>query len=271
MINVIVADHQPIFRTGLAKLLAAEDDIRIIAQPLSTDHLLNAIERLRPHVVVLSSAFLRALTDIGKIAGATGGRQVPVLVLCGKAENTSDFASSGVQGVLYRSAGAETLVQGVRRLARGGSYVQKHPQEKIGIDAVGERVTSQLSRRELRIIAAVIQGYKNRAIAAQFNTSEQMIKNAVRVIYDKTGVSDRLELALFVIHHQVLARAKAAGRLVGTGAHTRSIHARDEQPVSAVVGQSFPESEYEAKSARIGDRPPGTSLGTGRNPLTYDK
>ncbi len=58
LINVIIADHQPVFRAGIAKLLATEDDMRIIAQPLSPDHLLNAVERLRPHVLILSSGFL---------------------------------------------------------------------------------------------------------------------------------------------------------------------------------------------------------------------
>ena len=68
----------------------------------------------------------------------------------------------------------------------------------------------RLSDRELRIMAAVVQGYKNRDIAMQLYTSEQMIKNALRNIFDKIGVSDRLELALFVLHHRILAQATAS-------------------------------------------------------------
>jgi DNA-binding CsgD family transcriptional regulator len=75
---------------------------------------------------------------------------------------------------------------------------------------VGARVRKRLSDRELRIIAAVVQGYKNREIAMQLYTSEQVIKNALRNIFDKIGVSDRLELALFVVHHRILAQATAS-------------------------------------------------------------
>jgi DNA-binding CsgD family transcriptional regulator len=75
---------------------------------------------------------------------------------------------------------------------------------------VGIRVRDRLSEKELRIVAAVVRGYKNREIAAQTETSEQVIKNSLRSIFDKIGVSDRLELALFVLHHRMLAHATAA-------------------------------------------------------------
>jgi DNA-binding CsgD family transcriptional regulator len=71
-------------------------------------------------------------------------------------------------------------------------------------------VRDRLTDRELRIVAAVVQGYKNRDIAMQLYTSEQMVKNCLRNIFDKIGVSDRLELALFVLHHRILAQATAS-------------------------------------------------------------
>jgi DNA-binding NarL/FixJ family response regulator len=59
----------------------------------------------------------------------------------------------------------------------------------------------------MRIVALIVQGCKNREIASRLKTTEQVIKNYLRSVYDKTGVSDRLELALFTIHHRVLAQA----------------------------------------------------------------
>jgi DNA-binding CsgD family transcriptional regulator len=61
----------------------------------------------------------------------------------------------------------------------------------------------------MRIVALIVQGCKNREIATRLKTTEQVIKNYLRSIYDKTGVSDRLELALFTLHHRVLAQAAA--------------------------------------------------------------
>jgi len=76
-------------------------------------------------------------------------------------------------------------------------------------DMVGARVRDRLTPKEMQIVSLIIQGCKNKQIAAQLNTKEQVIKNYLRSIYDKTGVSDRLELALFTIHHRVLAEAAA--------------------------------------------------------------
>ncbi len=74
---------------------------------------------------------------------------------------------------------------------------------------VGARVRDRLTPKEIQIVALIVQGCKNKLIASQLNTKEQVIKNYLRSIYDKTGVSDRLELALFTIHHRVLAEAAA--------------------------------------------------------------
>jgi DNA-binding NarL/FixJ family response regulator len=210
LINLIIADHQPVFRAGIAKLLAAEDDMRIIAQPLSIEHLLNAVEKLRSHVVILSSGFLPDLDGLRKIAGVIGERAIAILLLADNTEKATQFAGLNIQGLFYRSISGEMLIAGVRRLAAGGCYLQTHAADQISQDLVGARVTSQLCRRELAIIAAVVQGYKNREIAEQLGAAVSQIKNSLRDIFDKTGVSGRLELALFVLHHQVLAQAAAA-------------------------------------------------------------
>jgi DNA-binding CsgD family transcriptional regulator len=81
--------------------------------------------------------------------------------------------------------------------------------EVVGEDMVGTRVRDRLTPKEMRIVALIVQGCKNREIAARLKTTEQVIKNYLRSIYDKTGVSDRLELALFTLHHRVLAEAAA--------------------------------------------------------------
>ena len=72
---------------------------------------------------------------------------------------------------------------------------------------VGTRVRDRLLPKEIRIVALIMQGCKNREIAIRLKTTEQVIKNYLRSVFDKTGVSDRLELALFTIHHRVLAQA----------------------------------------------------------------
>jgi DNA-binding NarL/FixJ family response regulator len=108
----------------------------------------------------------------------------------------------------------------VRKVAKGQTYVQDTAAAKEAAenDLVGARVRDRLTQKELKIIALIVQGFKNKEIAVQLGTTEQVIKNYLRNVYDKIGVSDRLELALFTIHHQILADAAAATATAGSNA-----------------------------------------------------
>lgn len=211
MINVIIADQQAVFRAGTAKVLAVEEDIRIVGQPTSADQLLNSLEKLRTHVLVLATSYLALYEQIRQVASRQG---TGLLLLADGDSATEKYLEKGVLGLVYRSVNAATIVRAVRLVARGEHFVQKPgPTATRWEDSVGERVRNRLSGRELRVVAALIRGYKNREIAELVGTSEQTVKNALRSIYDKTGVSDRLELALFVLHHRILAQATAAVQL----------------------------------------------------------
>jgi len=128
-------------------------------------------------------------------------------------ESPRPWLEQGVQGILYRSVSGSVLMECVRKVATGEAYLQhaldvmvRHQNE----DEVGARVRDRLTPKEMKIVALIVQGCKNKEIALRLGTSEQVIKNYLRSIYDKTGVSDRLELALFIIHHKMLAEAAEA-------------------------------------------------------------
>lgn len=208
MINVILADHQRIYRIGMAAALAAEDDIRIIGQPYSIDQLFSALTKFRTHVLVMSSAFLGQLTEIKEVSAQ---HQTAILFLEESANAYLPQALLGVDGVMQRSADESTVVRSIRHLARGGRVLRYVRNQALDFqqDPVGLRVRRRLSQLDIRIISLVVQGYKNREIASQVGSTEQGIKNSLRRIFDKTGVSDRLELALFVLHHGMVLRSHA--------------------------------------------------------------
>lgn len=223
MINVILADHQRIYRIGMASALAAEDDIRIIGQPHSIAQLLNGLEKFRAHVLVLSSAFMGNIAEIKEIASRS---QTAILLLEDQSNEPLPQFLPEVNGVMQRSADESTVVRCIRHLARGGKvlrFVRDHSVDPRH-DMVGLRVRRRLSQLELRIIALVVQGFKNREIASHLGSTEHGIKNSLRRIFDKTGVSDRLELALFVLHHGTILRAEAAMHLVPTLNSVATIH-----------------------------------------------
>ncbi len=100
-----------------------------------------------------------------------------------------------------------------RKVSAGEVYVQdvrSMTSNSDSDDFVGARVRDRLTPKELKIVALIVQGFKNKEIATMLGTTEQVIKNYLRNVYDKIGVSDRLELALFTIHHRILAEAAAA-------------------------------------------------------------
>ena len=213
MNRLILADNQTIFRAGAARVLALEDEMRIVAQCEDMAKLWAAIEGLRGSIALVGSSLqpdINALTAKAQDHGTRVG-----LV----AENSEDLHEATIQrldGIVHRNIAGPDLLDCVRRVARGERYTQRlHVTTIHASDNVGTRVRDRLTPREMQIVALIVQGCKNKEIALQLGTKEQVIKNYLRGIYDKTGVSDRLELALFTIHHRVLAEAAAkAGDLI---------------------------------------------------------
>jgi len=139
---------------------------------------------------------------------STGSRGI---VIAENSDPAGAYLQQGFRGVVFRNVTGPALVDCVRSVAAGDIWlppqlmVPDSPEE----DMVGTRVRDRLTPKEMRIVALIVQGCKNREIATRLKTTEQVIKNYLRSVYDKTGVSDRLELALFTIHHRVLAAAAA--------------------------------------------------------------
>jgi DNA-binding NarL/FixJ family response regulator len=209
MLKLILADNQAIFRAGIAKVLAVEDDMRIVAQAQTPEQMMMAVEKFRAAVLVFAGTFH---PDLNAVIEAANKAKTRIVVLADTGETSSRYIASGVHGVVYRNVTGSALVECVRKVSRGETWVQDVavPAELTENDMVGLRVRDRLTAKELRIVALIVQGYKNKEIATQLGTTEQVIKNYLRNVYDKIGVSDRLELALFTIHHRILNEAAAA-------------------------------------------------------------
>jgi DNA-binding NarL/FixJ family response regulator len=205
--RIILADNQAIFRAGAARVLVLEDDMRIVAQCDDLGRITSALEACRGAILLLAGSLQLDAAAVIARARAVGSRAILI------AENGSEIAdglSRSLDGVVFRNVSGTDLVDCIRRVA-GGQRCMQHSNVTsiLAQDAVGARVRDRLTPKEIQIVALIIQGCKNKHIATQLNTKEQVIKNYLRSIYDKTGVSDRLELALFTIHHRVLAEAAA--------------------------------------------------------------
>ncbi|MGH9580759.1 MAG: LuxR C-terminal-related transcriptional regulator [Terriglobales bacterium] len=209
MLKVILADNQAIFRAGAAKVLAVEDDVRIVAQAQSPDQMRMALSKFHASVLIFCSSFQ---PDLAPLVAEARKQKTRLVLVAENGEDASLYLSAGVQGVVFRNITGDALAQCVRSVAKGDTWVQdrKAVGSQAENDMVGARVRDRLTPKELHVVALIVQGFKNKEIATRLNTTEQVIKNYLRNVYDKVGVSDRLELALFTIHHRILAEAAAA-------------------------------------------------------------
>jgi DNA-binding NarL/FixJ family response regulator len=206
MSKLILADNQAIYRAGTAKILAMEDDFRIIAQCAEVERLFPALETFRGAILIFASSLkLDPQALIPRVAAA-GSR---CIVIAENGEPVAPWFAAGAQGAAHRNVTGPALIECVRHVGKGDRQVRAAGLDTPGNDedAVGSRVRDRLTPKELKIVALIVQGCKNKEIAMRLMTTEQVIKNYLRSIYDKTGVSDRLELALFTIHHRILAEA----------------------------------------------------------------
>lgn len=208
MNKIILSDTQAIFRAGTAKVLAMEDDFRIIAQCSDTDRMFHAIDTF-PGATLLVAATLKPDYSLLRLHLDSANSRAIVIAETGDIPTT--YLERGMNGVIFRNITGPGLIDCIRRVGSGETYLPAVvlPPDATEEDLVGTRVRDRLTPKEMKIVALIVQGCKNREIAVRLKTTEQVIKNYLRSIYDKTGVSDRLELALFTIHHRVLAQAAA--------------------------------------------------------------
>jgi DNA-binding NarL/FixJ family response regulator len=207
MNRIILADNQAIFRAGAARVLALEGDMRIVAQCQDEARISSALDAHAGAILLFASSLQLDIHSVVAQAKQSNSRTILV------AENGADVADAILRlldGVVYRNVPGAELLECIRRVGSGQRSMQQSNVTSIQAqDTAGARVRDRLTPKEMQIVALIVQGCKNRHIAEQLNTKEQVIKNYLRSIYDKTGVSDRLELALFTIHHRVLAEAAA--------------------------------------------------------------
>ena len=213
-IRVILADSQAIYRVGMKKIFAIEDDIRVVAQVESLPHLYAALQRFPTDVVLMEGQLIAGTIDaVPELVRQAPDAKLIVQVIETDESNTVELYRRGVRGVVPRSISPDLLVKCVRKIADGETWIDNQSISWV-IDAYRAQATTltdpkvqpKLSKKELAIISCITRGMRNKEIAYQIGTTEQVIKNYLRKVYDKLGVSDRLELALYCLHHELLKK-----------------------------------------------------------------
>ena len=215
VIRIILADSQAIYRVGMRKVFALEDDLRVVAQVDTMENLRAAVQRFPSDIVLLEASLLAGTTEaIPELVRLAPETKIIVQALAADESNTVDLYRRGVRGIIPRSISPDLLVKCVRKIAEGETWIDNQSVNWVieayrshAASLTNPRVQPRLSAKEHAIIYCITQGKRNKEIALQIGTTEQVIKNYLRKIYDKLGVSDRLELALYCLHHQLTPEA----------------------------------------------------------------
>lgn len=211
-VRVILSDTQAIFRVGVRKVMAVEEDLRVVAQAETLGQTLSAVSKFPADVLLFESRLATNPTEaVGEILGRAPDLRIVIITPDFDQETTVEYLRRGVRGIVNRAIAPDLLLRCVRKVAEGEIWL-----ENRGVNWVIEAYKSQaalltsprpknrLTDKELLIVSGVAQGMRNKEIAQEVGTTEQVIKNYLRKVYDKLGVSDRLELALYCIHHRLL-------------------------------------------------------------------
>lgn len=208
--RILLADTQTIFRRGAARVLTAEGEFDVVGQ-CSTEEQLHEFVSAEPDCIVVFAAAM--VGDVLGMLGEIARARSKSVVIVERGTKLEPAAVQRAECVLRRSVAGSQLVNCLRKVAAGERFVAGDRLTPAGAqDKTGLRILKQLTPKELQITALVVDGGKNREIATVLGTKEQVVKNYLRSIYDKTGVSDRLELAIFVAHHPALAEAAVEAR-----------------------------------------------------------
>jgi DNA-binding NarL/FixJ family response regulator len=211
-VRVLICDDHAIFRDGLRKLLENEEDLAIVGEASNGNQCIQLLTKLKPDILLLDLRMpekdgLAVLEEVNFDSLPT---RVIVLTATEDDREVVRAVRLGARGIVLKDSATDLLIKSIRTVHAGEIWLDKKKTSDVieafkkSAEAGPRREKPLLSDREKEIVQLVAQGFRNREIGEKLFISEQTVKNHLHNIFDKLGVSDRLELALYALHHRVI-------------------------------------------------------------------
>ncbi|HWF93129.1 MAG TPA: response regulator transcription factor [Terriglobales bacterium] len=215
-IRIVIADDHPIFRDGLRRLLETESDLKVIGEACDGAEAVKLARQLKPDILLLDLAMPRqhGLEALREMSTTSNQGSVRIILLTAAAEKKQivEALQLGARGVVLKDSATQLLLKSIYTVMAGEYWVGRESVSNLVqylrnlMQSSGEEARQRkfgLTPRELEIVSAVVAGYSNKEIAEYFKISEDTVKHHLSNIFDKLGVSTRLELALFAVNQSL--------------------------------------------------------------------
>jgi two-component system, NarL family, nitrate/nitrite response regulator NarL len=213
-VRILIADDHPIFRDGLKRLLESEGEFKVIGEACDGVEAVAMARQLIPEVMLLDLAMPRrqGLDTLRELSSDARSVRVILLTAAAEKEQIVEALQLGARGVVLKDSATQILLKSIRAVMNGEYWVGRESVSNLvqylrtlvtPASAFPQRNKYRLTPRELEIIAAVVAGFANKEIAQYFKISEDTVKHHLSNIFDKVGVSSRLELALFAVNQSL--------------------------------------------------------------------
>lgn len=213
-IRIVIADDHAIFRDGLRRLLSLQPDFEVVGEAQDGDQVLRVVDESAPDILLLDLR-MPGMNGMAVLERLRFAPRKPKIIVLTASDDKAEFVEAmklGCSGIVLKHTPTELLYKSIRKVHAGEIWLDSKTTAAVMREFAGSadgaeqapgkrRSPGPLSQRERQIVTLVTRGYKNKEIAEKLFISEQTVKNHLHNIFDKLGVSDRLELALYAIHH----------------------------------------------------------------------
>ena len=213
-IRILIADDHPIVRDGLRRLLETEPDFQVVGQAADGREAVKLVREVQPDILLLDLSMPRlpGLEVLRELSDSASPVRTILLAAAIEKEQIVEALQMGARGVVLKESATQLLFKGIRTVMAGQFWVGREKVSDLvaalrGLVAAGGDKPDKnfgLTRRELEIVSTIVAGYTNRDIAQKFSLSEDTVKHHLTHIFDKLGVSSRLELAMFAVNHRIV-------------------------------------------------------------------
>ena len=214
-IRIVVADDHPVVRFGVKNILLADPSFEVIGEAGDGDDAITQTIELEPDILLLDLLMPRlpGLEAMRAIMSRSPRVKIVLLTSTITTQQIIEALQIGARGIVLKDAVASDLGESLKAVLSGDYWIGGKRVANLltalhelmqQAAAVPEKKTYGLTPRELEVVSCIVEGCSNKDIAKQFTISEETVKRHLSNIFDKTGVSTRLELALFAISHKLV-------------------------------------------------------------------